>query len=94
MPFIGQPPFFTGDVSTFGVGDVTSSFFFWPRNTSGFTWGVGPVFQTPSSYQPTIGSGRYSIGPTAVALQQNGKVDDWSVVEPGVVGGRRSTSWS
>jgi hypothetical protein len=73
VPFIGQPPLFNGDVSTFGVGDMTTSFFFSPRNNSGFTWGVGPVFQTPSSYQPTIGSGHYSIGPTAVALQQTGK---------------------
>src|SRR6476660_3940654 len=76
VPFIGQPPLFDGDVSTFGVGDMTTSFFFSPRNNSGFTWGVGPVFDTPSSYQPTIGSGHYSIGPTAVALQQTGK---WTI---------------
>src|SRR5215831_18555049 len=76
VPFIGQPPFFEGDVSTFGIGDITSSFFFSPNNNSSFTWGVGPVFETPSSYQPTIGSGRYSIGPTAVALQQTGK---WTI---------------
>src|SRR5215510_15127213 len=41
VPFIGQPPLFEGDVATFGVGDMTSSFFFSPRNNSGFTWGVG-----------------------------------------------------
>jgi hypothetical protein len=76
VPFIGQPPLFDGDVSTFGVGDMTTSFFFSPRNNSGFTWGVGPVFDTPSSYQPEIGSGRYSIGPTGVALQQTGK---WTI---------------
>ena len=76
VPFIGQPPLFDGDVSTFGVGDMTTSFFFSPRNNSGFTWGVGPVFETPSSYQPTIGSGHFSIGPTAVALQQTGK---WTI---------------
>ena len=76
VPFIGQPPLFTGDVSTFGVGDITTSFFFSPRNNSGFTWGVGPVFETPSSYQPTIGSGHYSVGPTVVVLQQTGK---WTI---------------
>ena len=76
IPFIGQPPLFDGDVSSFGVGDMTTSFFFSPRNNSGFTWGVGPVFETPSSYQPTIGSGHFSIGPTAVALQQTGK---WTI---------------
>jgi hypothetical protein len=77
MPFIGQPPLFDGDVSTFGVGDMTNSFFFSPKTSkSGFTWGAGPVFVTPSSYQRTIGSGHFSIGPTAVALQQTGK---WTV---------------
>ena len=34
------------------------------------------MFETPSSYQPTIGSGHFSIGPTAVALQQTGK---WTI---------------
>ena len=48
---------------------MTTSFFFSPRTNSGFTWGVGPVFETPSSYQPTIGSGHYSIGPTGVVDQ-------------------------
>ncbi len=76
VPFIGQPPLFRGDVSTFGVGDMTTSFFFSPKNNSGFTWGAGPVFETPSSYQPTIGSGHYNIGPTAVVLQQTGK---WTI---------------
>ena len=76
MPFIGQPPLFDGDVSAFGVGDITSSFFFSPKTEHGFTWGAGPVFETPSSYQPTIGSGHFSIGPTVVALQQTGK---WTI---------------
>src|SRR5262249_55948396 len=76
VPFIGQPPLFEGDLPTSGVGDITASFFFSPRNNSGFTWGVGPAFVMPASDQPTIGSGRYSIGPTAVALQQTGK---WTI---------------
>ncbi len=77
VPFIGQPPLFDGDISTFGVGDMTTSFFFSPSNSkNGFTWGVGPVFETPSSYQRTIGSGRFSVGPTGVALQQTGK---WTI---------------
>ena len=76
VPFIGQPPLFERDVAASGIGDITASFFFSPRNNSGFTWGVGPAFVMPSSYQPTIGSGHYSLGPTAVALQQTGK---WTI---------------
>src|SRR5262245_21870449 len=28
MPFVGQPPFFAGDLGEFGIGDTTTSFFF------------------------------------------------------------------
>jgi len=63
---------FLFDGAASGVGDITASLFFSPKTTSGFTWGVGPAFVLPASYQPTIGSGHWSIGPTAVALQQTG----------------------
>jgi hypothetical protein len=76
-PFVGQPPFVPAGWSEFGIGDMTTSFFLSPKSTkSGFTVGVGPAFVLPNSYQPTIGSGKWSIGPTAVALQQTGP---WTV---------------
>ncbi|HET9831069.1 MAG TPA: hypothetical protein VFP91_05155 [Vicinamibacterales bacterium] len=73
VPFVGQPPFFPGDLGEFGIGDMTTSFFFSPQSKGGFTVGFGPAVVTPQSYQPTISSGKYSIGPTAVALNQSGK---------------------
>lgn len=73
MPFIGQPPFVVNGLGENGIGDITASFFFSPRTNSKFTWGVGPAFVLPASYQPTIGSGQWSIGPTAVALKQHDK---------------------
>jgi hypothetical protein len=63
---------FRFDGAASGIGDITASLFFSPKTTGGFTWGVGPAFVLPASYQPTIGSGQWSIGPTAVALQQTG----------------------
>jgi hypothetical protein len=71
-PFIGQPPLAADGASDFGIGDLTTSFFFSPRTSSGFTMGFGPAFVTPSTYDPLIGSGRWSAGPTAVALMQQG----------------------
>ena len=73
VPFVGQPPFFAGDLGEFGIGDMTTSFFLSPHSKGGFTVGVGPAVVTTQSYQPTISSGKYSIGPTAVALNQSGK---------------------
>src|SRR5262249_41162644 len=46
--------------------------FFSPRTSNGFTIGFGPAFVTPSTYDPLTGSGRWSAGPTAVALKQDG----------------------
>ena len=64
---------FQFDGSANGIGDLTASLFFSPKTTAGgFTWGAGPAFGLPASYQPTIGSGHWSIGPTVVALQQTG----------------------
>jgi hypothetical protein len=74
MPFIGQPPFLVNGQGEFGMGDITASFFFSPRSTSGFTWGVGPAFVMPASYELTIGSGHWSVGPTVVALEQHDKM--------------------
>ena len=74
MPFIGQPPFVVNGEGANGIGDITSSFFFSPRTESEFTWGVGPAIVEPASYQPTIGSGHWSIGPTVVALKQHEKL--------------------
>lgn len=76
MPLVGQPPLAAGGLSEFGMGDMTTSFFFSPTSKGGFTVGAGPVFVTPSSYSPTLGSGKFSIGPTVVALNQSGP---WTV---------------
>jgi hypothetical protein len=71
-PFVGQPELVDGGEPTFGIGDLTTSFFFSPVGSSGFTWGIGPVFVLPSGSEPAIGTGRWSAGPTLVALQQTG----------------------
>jgi hypothetical protein len=72
MPLVSQPPLFAGDAATFGISDVTASFFFSPRKVTGLTIGVGPVVVVPSTSEPTLGSGKWSMGPTAVALKQEG----------------------
>jgi hypothetical protein len=71
-PFVGQPALSPTTLPTFGLGDLTTSFFFSPASKSGITIGFGPVFVTPSTFERTIGSGKYSAGPTVVALKQTG----------------------
>ena len=72
-PFVGQPPLVDNGEPAFGMADTTNSFFFSPSKTGSFTIGAGPVFVLPSTQEPTIGSGKWSAGPTVVALRQHGK---------------------
>jgi hypothetical protein len=68
----------TPDGDTFGLGDITQSLFFSPtaQGPGGLTWGVGPVFLIPTATDDFLGTGKFGIGPTAVALVQP---DPWTV---------------
>lgn len=68
VPLIGQPSLDANQPATFGMGDITFSLFLSPAKTSKFIWGVGPVFGLPGGTDPTINSGKWLLGPTAVGL--------------------------
>lgn len=75
-PLISQPPLVEDGEPTFGIGDLTTSFFVSPARSKRMIWGAGPVFVLPSTSEPTLGSGKWSAGPTIVALKQAGP---WTV---------------
>ena len=75
-PLVSQPPLFDGGAPTFGISDITTSFFMAPAKSGKLIWGAGPVIVLPSTSEPTLGSGKWSAGPTIVALKQTGP---WSV---------------
>jgi hypothetical protein len=72
-PVISQPPLtVTGD-REFGLGDINPSFFFSPKQpTAGIIWGIGPTVVFPSGTDKTLTAGKYSLGPTFVALTIEG----------------------
>ncbi len=72
VPFVSQPPLSEGGTAASGVSDILASFFFSPNTGSSFTWGVGPVISLPSTTEPTLGTEKWSAGPTVVALKQAG----------------------
>jgi len=87
-----------GSVS--GLGDINASFFLSPKKTGpgGLIWGVGPVFLLPTATDDYLGSGKFGLGPTAVALIQEkawtiGALGNhiWSVAGPS---GRQDVSAS
>ena len=58
-----------------GIGDIVQSFFFSPSQPTkrGLIWGVGPVLLLPTASDELLGSEKFGIGPTAVALKQAGR---------------------
>jgi len=71
LPLVSQPALFEGGSPAFGVSDIFTSFFFSP-SSGGLTWGVGPAISLPSTTIPTLGTEKWSAGPTAVVLKQTG----------------------
>lgn len=61
-----------GAADASGLGDITQSLFFSPKKPtdSGWIWGAGPVFLLPTASDDLLGSKKWGIGPTAVALRQ------------------------
>jgi len=62
------------DGSQFGIGDITFTAFFTPKDTSdnGWLWGAGPVFYLPTATNDSLGTKKWGIGPAAVALKIDG----------------------
>jgi hypothetical protein len=61
-----------------GLGDVFQSFFLSPSvvEKEGWIWGIGPAMLLPTASDEALGTEKWSIGPTAVALKQ---VGPWTV---------------
>jgi len=72
-PLVSQPVLVEGGAPAFGISDILASFFFSPSG-GGLTWGVGPAISLPSTTIPTLGSEKWSAGPTVVVLKQTGKM--------------------
>jgi hypothetical protein len=59
-------------LGTFGFGDLNPSFFFSLAKAGKVIWGAGPAFLIPTASDDVLGTGKFSIGPTVVALVQPG----------------------
>jgi len=60
------------NAGVFGFGDMTPTFFFSPAKPHKLIWGVGPVFVLPTATSKVLGQGKFSMGPSVVALVQPG----------------------
>lgn len=76
VPIAYQPNLDSTGGGSSGLGDINPTFFFSPTNPGMLIWGVGPAFVLPTATQRSVGTGKWSVGPAAVALLQP---DPWTV---------------
>jgi hypothetical protein len=78
VPLVDQRDFPAATSNESGLGDITASLFFSPKapTAGGWIWGAGPVFLLPTATKDVLGTEKWGIGPTGVALRQEGP---WTV---------------
>jgi hypothetical protein len=71
-PVIYQDDVFGDSGEQFGLGDLTPTFFFSPRKptSAGWIWGAGPVLLLPTATDDLLGTDKWGIGPSGLALKQ------------------------
>lgn len=85
-PLISQPPLTATGSREYGLGDINPSFFFSPKEPwHSIIWGFGPTIVLPTGTDRNLTAGKYSLGPTFVALTMQG---------PWVVGILANNIWS
>jgi hypothetical protein len=84
-PIISQPSSAPGVRSAAGLGDINPTFFLSPAGSSKLIWGVGPTMTLPTATDPMLGTGKYQVGPSVVALAMPGH---W------VIGALANNQWS
>ena len=74
MPMTSQPA--SEETRINGLGDIVATAFFSPSRSGAVIWGAGPVFLLPSATSNAVGTEKFGIGPSVVALTQPGP---WTV---------------
>ena len=74
LPVIWQEDIFPGAGNQSGISDVVQSLFLSPQapTSGGWIWGAGPVFLFPTGTDDLLTTDKWGVGPTAVALRQQG----------------------
>lgn len=82
LPVLSQP---AAEGTQNGIGDLNPTFFFVPKANGPWTLGFGPTLVLPTASISSLGSGKWSAGPAAVAVYSKG---------PWVAGALINNVWS
>ena len=84
IPVVSQPEIIPGQDRETGLGDITFTAFFSPKDSGRWIWGVGPVVLLPTNTDDRLGADEWGAGVSAVVLTIRG---------PWVVGSLFSNVW-
>jgi hypothetical protein len=73
-PFVGQPDIAKPNGSTWGVGDFNPQIYVAVALPKGFTVALGPTIVVPTASDALLGSGKLSLGPSAVLVWIGGSI--------------------
>jgi hypothetical protein len=69
LPVVDQIDIVGENSHQFGLSDATVTAFFAPKSKS-VIWGVGPAFLVPTATDKFLGTEKFGVGPSALALHQ------------------------
>jgi hypothetical protein len=72
QPIVWQPYPDSNSGGNYGFGDMNPTLFLSPAHPGKVIWGAGPTFVLPTATDPSLGQGKWSIGPSFVVLTQPG----------------------
>jgi len=70
QPIVWQPYPNQNTGGEYGLGDMNPTFFLSPAKPGKVIWGAGPAFVIPTATNDILGQGKFSLGPSFVALWQ------------------------
>jgi hypothetical protein len=74
VPLLDRQGFALDAMNEAGLGDIVATQYFSPKSpTAGWIWGVGPAELLPTATDEFLGSKKWGLGPTVVALKQTGR---------------------
>jgi hypothetical protein len=53
-----------------GSSDLSTEFYFSPDKSTPFIWGFGPALALPTASEPSLGTGKWSLGPGFAVIKQ------------------------
>jgi len=76
QPIVWQPYPNASTGGQYGLGDMNPTLFLSPRKPGKLIWGAGPALVIPTATNDILGQGKFSLGPSFVALAQP---EHWTV---------------